>query len=241
MSLLYKQHIVHLSHNFCLMEVSILERSWTNCFNSSSPIRRSRYKFLQSILAAIIAFFWTTLKCFTIAHEGKRNIPAKRRQKMKIESKKQVLLESNNIDNTKYALEKVNVFVTFLWCWGLRMWQVLKFCTTRWFQAWLGLSEGWFRWGNSNILSSSFLSCILHFLMFIRTFSIPVNFVMFALLFQYKKVCHEFQLDPTLHFATYWRIYLFLDLNLSSWRLIMSPNEEYLFYSPFTVLILLLP
>ena len=56
---------------------------------------------------------------------------------------------------------------------------------------------------------------------------------MFALLFQYKKVCHEFQLDPTLHFATYWRIYVLLDLNLSSWRLIMSPNEEYLCYSVF--------
>ena len=90
-----------------------------------------------------------------------------------------------------------------------------------------------------SLISFSFLH--FAFWMFIRTFLIPVNFVMFALLFQYKKVCHEFQLDPTLHFATYWRIYLFLDLNLSSvttsWRLIMSPNEEYLFYSLFTVLI----
>ena len=67
------------------------------------------------------------------------------------------------------------------------------------------------------------------------------QYSMFALLFQYKKVCHEFQLDPTLHFATYWRNYVFLDLNLSYWRLIMSPNEEYIFYPFFTVLILLLP
>ena len=171
----------------------------------------------------------------------RKGISQQKDEKTKMESKKQVLLESNNIDNTKSALEKVNVFVTFLWCWGLRMWQVLKFCTTRWFQAWLGLSEGWFRWGNSNILSSPFLFCILHFRMFIRTFSIPVNIQCLLSYFNIKKVCHEFQLDPTLHFATYWRIYLFLDWNLSSWGLIMSPNEEYFFYSPFTVLILLLP
>ena len=119
------------------------------------------------------------------------------------------------------------------------MWQVLKFCTTRWFQAWLGLSEGWFRWGNSNILSFPFLFFILHFWIFIRTFSIPVNFKCLLSYFNIKKVCHEFQLDPTLHFATYWRIYVFLDLDLSSGGLscrqmkstYSTPLSQYLFCS----------
>ena len=113
-----------------------------------------------------------------------------------------MLLESNNIDNTKSALEKVNVRHTpVMWrIEDVASFEVLYHQMISSLTGFVGRMISLRKFKHS-LIPFSFLH--FAFWMFIRTFSIPVNFVMFALLFQYKKVCLEFQLDPTLQFATY--------------------------------------